>query len=373
MFALSNINSGDVIFREKPLVSSQFSWNKTYKYLCCDNCLRPLETAEMNLRRLAGDQTINLPFPECCTTAKRIQEVVACPHCQVQYCCDDCRVEAAQKYHFALCQKDKAANIEQPLNALIDSWKKIHYPPETTTIELIVKILGMYIQADDKNQLMNHLKDFQSKVVNEDLMIAHKMLGPNFENQLSELYPIYCRAFGDNGDLKEFLTPQAFKTFFAIIGTNGQGIGTSPFANWVKNVSDLKLSDDERIAVESLIDDLYQKLDEVTGLQFLNNEGSALYVTQSKINHSCVPNSVITFPSSDHTLALMALTDIKAGDEITISYLDECSVDRSRHSRQKELTENYLFVCRCAKCEEQINDPDVTSDEDEEEMEEDDD
>ncbi len=133
----------------------------------------------------------------------------------------------------------------------------------------------------------------------------------------------------------QFLTPQAFKTFFAIIGTNGQGIGTSPFAEWVKNVSDLKLSEDERIAVESLIDDLYQKLDEVTGLQFLNNEGSALYVTQSKINHSCVPNSVITFPSSDHTLSLMASSDIKAGDEITISYLDECSVDRSRHSRQK--------------------------------------
>lgn len=103
----------------------------------------------------------------------------------------------------------------------------------------------------------------------------------------------------------------------------------------MKNVSELQLSDDERIAVESLIDDLYQKLDEVTGLQFLNNEGSALYVTQSKINHSCVPNAVITFPTSDHTLSLLALSDIKAGDEITISYIDECSVDRSRHSRQK--------------------------------------
>lgn len=34
--------------------------------------------------------------------------------------------------------------------------------------------------------------------------------------------------------------------------------------------------------------------------------------------------------------------------------------------------ENYLFVCRCTKCEDQINDPDVTSDEDEDEMDEDD-
>ncbi len=123
MFATNNINSGDVIFTEKPFVSSQFSWNKCYKYLCCENCLRPLETAEMNVRRLAGDPTITLPFPECCTTMKRLMEVSSCPHCQVQYCCEDCRVDAAQKYHFALCPKDKVNNVEHPLNSLIDSWK----------------------------------------------------------------------------------------------------------------------------------------------------------------------------------------------------------------------------------------------------------
>lgn len=63
----------------------------------------------------------------------------------------------------------------------------------------------MFIQADEKNQFMDYLKDFQSKVVNEDLMIAHKMLGPNFESQLSELYPLYCKAFADRDDLKEVL------------------------------------------------------------------------------------------------------------------------------------------------------------------------
>lgn len=61
----------------------------------------------------------------------------------------------------------------------------------------------MHIQAEDKNQFMDYLKDFQSKVVNEDLMIAHKMLGPNFESQLSELYPKYCKAFAGQVDLNE--------------------------------------------------------------------------------------------------------------------------------------------------------------------------
>lgn len=103
----------------------------------------------------------------------------------------------------------------------------------------------------------------------------------------------------------------------------------------------------------------------VTGLQFLNNEGAALYTTHSKINHSCVPNAEPTFPYSNHTLAITATGAIEAGQEICISYLDECSLERSRHSRQKELRENYLFVCQCAKCEEQIEDADVTSDEEE--------
>lgn len=46
-------------------------------------------------------------------------------------------------------------------------------------------------------------------------------------------------------------------------------------------------------------------------------------------------------------------------------------LSRSRHSRQKELRENYLFNCACQKCEEQKSDLDVTSDEEEEEEEDD--
>lgn len=73
----------------------------------------------------------------------------------------------------------------------------------------------------------------------------------------------------------------------------------------------------------------------MTGLQFLNNEGSALYLTQSKINHDCNPNAEPTFPWSNHVLAIKAIRDIDVGEEVTISYLDECFLERSRHSRQK--------------------------------------
>lgn len=101
----------------------------------------------------------------------------------------------------------------------------------------------------------------------------------------------------------------------------------------------------------------------------MNNEGSGLYQLQSKINHSCIPNAESNFPYSNHVVALKALKDIQPGEEICISYLDECQLERSRHTRHAILKENYLFVCSCPRCLEQANDPDETSEDEEEEEE----
>ena len=99
--------------------------------------------------------------------------------------------------------------------------------------------------------------------------------------------------------------------------------------------------------------------------QFLNNEGSGLYSNQSKINHSCKPNAEIRFEHSNNILQVVALRAISSEEEITISYLDECEINRSRHSRQKYLQENYLFLCECEKCLDEIEQDDVTSDDEE--------
>lgn len=98
---------------------------------------------------------------------------------------------------------------------------------------------------------------------------------------------------------------------------------------------------------------------------FLNNEGSGLYVLQSTVNHSCLSNAVVEFPYSNNTLVLKAIRDIQPGEEISISYLDDCELIRSRHSRQKALSSLYLFICSCEKCQSQAGDPDETSDDDE--------
>lgn len=58
---------------------------------------------------------------------------------------------------------------------------------------------------------------------------------------------------------------------FALIGENGQGIGTSSFADWVKNVSNLDLPTDEMLAADELIDAYYAQLDEGIDSRNLNH------------------------------------------------------------------------------------------------------
>lgn len=81
LFALKKFNPGDIIFEERPLVCAQFLWNQAYGYLACDYCMKPLETAEENVRRLAGIPDLCLPYSECCGIKK--EECVDCPYCEV--------------------------------------------------------------------------------------------------------------------------------------------------------------------------------------------------------------------------------------------------------------------------------------------------
>jgi SET and MYND domain-containing protein 5 len=360
MLARKHIKENEIILEEKPLVSCQFSWNKEYKYLCCDYCMLPLESAEQNVQRLSFNQPIVLPYLyEADTLFNEIQhKITHCPECNVKYCSSECLHEA-KKYHSFLCKEDQPGGKFFNINEM---WKKIHYPPETSTIMLIVRIFAI-LKSKSVPNLAERLSEFSNRAINEDLNLLHKMLGETFSEQTADLLNEFHNIFGDDDtDLGRFLTRDGFLSLLAIIGTNSQGIGTSSFANWVKNVSEIEMSDEKRQEVDDLIDSIYSIFNDTVG-DFLNNEGSGLYTLQSKFNHSCLPNAEIKFPFNNHTLHVVALRDINDGEEICISYLDECQIEMSRHSRQKYLQENYLFLCECVKCLQQIDDPDRTSDE----------
>ncbi|XP_030373563.1 SET and MYND domain-containing protein 5 isoform X2 [Scaptodrosophila lebanonensis] len=360
MVATKDFIAGEIIFEEEPFVSHQFSWNAAYGYAACDHCMRPLETVLANVRRLANNQTVSMPLLQHDPTAAWFQQFTQCARCKVRYCSEDCLMEAQKRYHRVACLGAFRADDTHPINILNETWKKMHYPPETGTIMLLVRLLAMYQQTSKKQEFLEQLQSFQALIVNREQKIYHKMLGENFEQQMEQLYGAFCNAF--KGEEFSFTTPDAFKTLMGIMGTNSQGIATSVLSQWVSKVSELPLPDADKAQLDNTIDELYAKVGEFAG-EFLNNEGSGLYILQSKINHSCVPNAQSTFPYSNDIVVLKAITPIQAGEEICISYLDECLLERSRHSRHKILRENYIFVCECPKCRAQISEPDVTSEE----------
>nr|XP_060635623.1 histone-lysine N-trimethyltransferase SMYD5-like [Anolis sagrei ordinatus] len=146
LFATRKIQKGETIFVEKPVVASQFLWNAMYKYRACDHCLRALETAEENAQRLLGRFQI-LPRPEQCSIRKDLHQ--HCPSCQVTYCSAECRKAAWEQYHQVLCLGPSRQDPNHPLNKLQEAWRNIHYPPETSSIMLMARMVATIKQGEE--------------------------------------------------------------------------------------------------------------------------------------------------------------------------------------------------------------------------------
>ncbi|XP_054159473.1 histone-lysine N-methyltransferase SMYD3-like [Oppia nitens] len=73
--------------------------------------------------------------------------------------------------------------------------------------------------------------------------------------------------------------------------------------------------------------------------------GSGLYMKASVLNHSCRPNSAVTYCGS--RLILKAIEKIAIGEDITINY---CDLEVRVEMRNKHLLKYLYFECFCPKC-----------------------
>uniref|UniRef100_A0A3Q3IWL3 SMYD family member 5 n=1 Tax=Monopterus albus TaxID=43700 RepID=A0A3Q3IWL3_MONAL len=262
---------------------------------------------------------------------------------KVMYCSSECRQAAADQYHRVLCLGPSHEDPDHPINKLQEAWRNMHYPPETSSIMLMARMVAVVKQAKDKTHWQKLFSHFCSRTANEEEEIAHKLLGEQFKGQLALLHSLFKAALYDD-HLSRWFVPEGFCSLFALVGTNGQGISTSSLSQWVHACDALELPVQQREQLDAFIDQLYKDIEKETG-DFLNCEGSGLF----QMSHEEVAPPSVFFPFQ----------------EICISYLDCCQRDRSRHSRHKILRVNYLFVCSCPKCISQMDELDVASEEEE--------
>lgn len=62
--------------------------------------------------------------------------------------------------------------------------------------------------------------------------------------------------------IQNWLTTEGFRSLVALVGTNGQGVGTSSLSEWVKKVSALSLGPPDKQALDVFINKLYDDLEE---------------------------------------------------------------------------------------------------------------
>ena len=74
---------------------------------------------------------------------------------------------------------------------------------------------------------------------------------------------------------------------------------------------------------------------------------SGIFMTASRINHSCLPNAHHCWNPTLEQLTVQAVRDIKQGEELEIAYIDVAC--RPQDIRQGELN-RYCFVCSCVAC-----------------------
>ncbi|XP_044740505.1 SET and MYND domain-containing protein 5 [Chrysoperla carnea] len=353
LIATKQFKQGDVLFSEKPLVSCQFPWNEAYGYLACHHCMSPLENVLQCAARLSNNPAIELAFTEL----DQPPTIYPCSMCGVKYCSTECQVESYNQYHRTMCLGTTEIVEEHPLNILVEAWKKFHYPPETCSILLLVRIVATIQQSDNSDATLNEFMQFCHRVTNDKDRIVHKLLGQQFEQQIEQMRLLFINAISTE-KVDHWCTPEGFRSLFALLGTNCQGIGTNAVTRWYNRVQDFlktntTISEEEKDRFETSIDKLYyEDFENATGSDFLDNEGSGLFKKQSLINHSCTPNAEVCFLNDNFQLSIRALKDIECEEEICISYLPPCQLeDSDREERQETLSENYLFICRCSRCE----------------------
>lgn len=75
--------------------------------------------------------------------------------------------------------------------------------------------------------------------------------------------------------------------------------------------------------------------------------GDGLFLTFSRMNHSCEPNADWSTYHSPGTMSVWAGKDIQPNEEITISYIG--GIDQPVETRRKRLAQ-WGFVCQCTRC-----------------------
>ncbi|KAF9378401.1 SET and MYND domain-containing protein 3 [Podila verticillata] len=277
------------------------------------------------------------------------RKLVRCAGCKVVwYCNKTCQIKDWKLHHQLECQgiQKSMANA-----ATKDVWTKETL--DSTPVRAICRLVRRRerVRASARYKIEHGKVDPQQKQVNEvyvsgldqreeEWLDSH---GADWIEQYLNTYE-HASEITSSSSAKGVLdeSSQLAKTMAVVMSCV-----VSPKEN---RQSFLKGSGADEISSGSSGFDLIRKLNaygfSMTNLETTTVVALGLYIqSMAFMNHSCVPNCVYIFKGPK--VECRVIRDIQPGEEMTISYIDQIGTTKER---QRQLKEQYHFVCECPLC-----------------------
>jgi len=250
------------------------------------------------------------------------------------------------QYHQLLCTKNQGQN--HPCGKLVQLARQ----SGKTNMLFILRMMANIVQ-----NLRSKTSDFTKQVTRdlfEEAQEEYTIFASHQEVLPFEQETVQCMKdiLGPSHPCIPFISVELYRMLHGAILQNAQALNP---------VSDLhlylnSLAPSEQRSLVARYDPLCQ-----SPLDFVNSPfmkalcimGSGLFLLANSMNHSCEPNVMSVSASNDYVTTVIALTTIKVGDELNISYINE---DLCFTERQNLLKDLYLFTCTCSKCQREKSD-----------------
>ncbi|KAG0089644.1 hypothetical protein BGZ93_009761 [Podila epicladia] len=288
LFAAKSFAAGETIYSEAPEISALEPSLEGKDY--CHYCLKQIVPEESKVR---------------CSK---------CTH--VVFCTESCKTTAWEKFHSILCTKDMTPTAKASLQEYTKETRKL--VPEMVARFLAKKaFVGMlssgapYYSFDYIDPLSSLLNLEVSKTAEEEkeIELLRATLGSSVPG------------------FAEFLTDEGYLAMKGRLLFNNYGISTCLDAD--REIQ--SLPEIQRCVLDGSI------------------TGAGFYRLTSYLFHSCEPNTKLLFSEKDHRVSVVAMTEIKTGEELVVSYIKNGHL--STEERRLELFSKYRIRCMCCLCE----------------------
>ncbi|CAJ1459268.1 unnamed protein product [Effrenium voratum] len=368
LVAQQDLAAGQEVFQDTPLVALQHLFSQRLTP-CCAACMTPVGSFSLLLQRIlrnSGQTLESFPVASHELMGHHLLagiEPVLCPSegCKALFCSESCREEElSYGAHRLLCRdlreaeavrcwaEFKALARRHHENLLLAAralaWAvcqvKHRNVPEG---RVLAELLTCQNERWDRLPRCPHRQRERLRVVQASLTLLRRVLGAG--ELLSE--DVYSRLLGEFDLVNvsiEFGHP-----FQAALGSPE----LQPLAaelrscGLLRRLAEVAGCHDEANGVAA---DLVEELPAILGI------GLARRVAM--MNHSCRPACEVEFGDGCATAVVRALRKISAGEELTISYIDESQPVRKR---QRSLWLRYGFRCLCSRCARELREARLSS------------